>query len=131
MQPQAADLKRVDFIEDKIRREFAAMTVSLDDGVERFSNLLRRMALMTTRSSSFNRSRRRSHFYAAICLCAATKPPLRGSSSSLLMRWLTGIEAGQESDALLTSLDLALVSASLLTFPFPQLAPRWHLCSRS
>ncbi|MDF1755138.1 MAG: sulfatase-like hydrolase/transferase [Verrucomicrobiales bacterium] len=33
MQPQAADLKRVDSIEDKIRREFAAMTVSLDDGV--------------------------------------------------------------------------------------------------
>ncbi|MCH1409367.1 MAG: sulfatase-like hydrolase/transferase, partial [Verrucomicrobiales bacterium] len=33
MQPQAADLKRVEFIEDKIRREFAAMTTSLDDGV--------------------------------------------------------------------------------------------------
>ena len=35
MQPQAADLKRVDFIKEKIRREFAAMVVSLDDGVGR------------------------------------------------------------------------------------------------
>ncbi|MEM9017610.1 MAG: sulfatase-like hydrolase/transferase, partial [Verrucomicrobiota bacterium] len=35
MQPQASDLKRVETISDKIRREFAAMTTSLDDGVGR------------------------------------------------------------------------------------------------
>ena len=33
MQAQAKDLKRVAFFEDKIRREFAAMTVSLDEGI--------------------------------------------------------------------------------------------------
>jgi len=35
MQPQAAELKRVATIGDKVRREFAAMTVALDDGVGR------------------------------------------------------------------------------------------------
>ncbi len=40
MQPQAADLKRVDWIEDKVRREFAAMTVSLDDGVGKVMSVL-------------------------------------------------------------------------------------------
>ena len=40
MQAKAAALKRVEFIEDKIRREFAAMAVSLDDGVGRITRAL-------------------------------------------------------------------------------------------
>ena len=39
MQPKADAIQRVSFINDKIRREFAAMTVSLDDGVGRAPGL--------------------------------------------------------------------------------------------
>jgi len=109
MQPQAAELKRVDFIEDKIRREFAAMTVSLDDGIGRVLDCLEEHKLKENTLVIFLTDHGGDPTYGGSNL------PLRGDKATLfegglrvpcLMRWPAGIKGGQESSAVLTSLDL-------------------------
>lgn len=109
MQPQAAELKRVHFIEDKIRREFAAMTVSLDDGIGQVLDCLEENDLKENTLVIFLTDHGGDPTYGGSNL------PLRGDKATLfeggvrvpcLMRWPAGIEAGQESSALLSSLDL-------------------------
>ena len=109
MQPQAAELKRVHFIEDKIRREFAAMTVSLDDGIGQVLDCLEENDLKENTLVIFLTDHGGDPTYGGSNL------PLRGDKATLfeggvrvpcLMRWPAGIEAGKESSALLSSLDL-------------------------
>lgn len=109
MQPQAAELKRVDFIEDKIRREFAAMTVSLDDGVGRVLDKLKEQGLDKNTLVIFLTDHGGDPTYGGSNL------PLRGTKATLfeggikvpcLMRWPEQIEAGSINGDLLSSLDL-------------------------
>lgn len=109
MQPQAADLKRVDFIEDKIRREFAAMTVSLDDGVGRVLDSLASTGLEKDTLVIFLTDHGGDPTYGG------SNIPLRGTKATLfeggirvpcLMRWPGQIEPNSESDEVLWSLDL-------------------------
>lgn len=109
MQPQAAELKRVDFIEDKIRREFAAMTVSLDDGVGKVLAKLEQQGLDENTLVIFLTDHGGDPTYGGSNL------PLRGDKATLfeggikvpcLMRWPGQIEAGSSSSDLLSSLDL-------------------------
>ena len=122
MQPQAADLKRVEFIEDKIRREFAAMTVSLDDGVGKVLESLEANGLDENTLVIFLTDHGGDPTYGGSNL------PLRGDKATLfegglrvpcLMRWPAGIEADQESNALLTSLDLFPGFCQLADIPVP------------
>ncbi len=109
MQAQAADLKRVDFIEDKIRREFAAMTVNLDDGVGRVLKALEEKDLDKDTLVIFLTDHGGDPSYGG------SNTPLRGQKASLfeggirvpcMMRWPGKIEAGRKSDALAWSPDL-------------------------
>ncbi len=109
MQPQAADLKRVSSIEDKIRREFAAMTVSLDDGVGKVLAALDANGFRENTLVIFLTDHGGDPTYGGSNL------PLRGDKATLfegglrvpcLMRWPGVIEAGSRSDDLLWSLDL-------------------------
>jgi len=109
MQPQAADLKRVGFIEDKIRREFAAMTVSLDDGVGRVLDALASNGLERDTLVVFLTDHGGDPTYGG------SNIPLRGSKATLfeggirvpcLMRWPGKIEPNSESADVLWSLDL-------------------------
>ena len=109
MQPQAADLKRVDFIEDKIRREFAAMTTSLDDGVGKVLDALDKNRLTKNTLVIFLTDHGGDPTYGG------SNKPLRGDKATLfegglrvpcMMRWPGVFEAGRESDAPLISLDL-------------------------
>ncbi len=109
MQPQAAELKRVDFIEDKIRREFAAMTVSLDDGIGEVLNCLEEQGLEENTWVIFLTDHGGDPTYGGSNL------PLRGDKATLfeggikvpcLMRWPARIKPGTSSDAVLSSLDL-------------------------
>ena len=109
MQPQAAELKRVASIEDKIRREFAAMTVSLDDGVGKVLAALEEYELENDTLVIFLTDHGGDPTYGGSNL------PLRGNKATLfeggirvpcVMRWPGKIEAGQKSDSQLWSLDL-------------------------
>jgi len=109
MQPQAAELKRVDFIEDKIRREFAAMVVSLDDGVGKVLDALEEQGLAEDTLVIFLTDHGGDPTYGGSNL------PLRGDKATLfeggikvpcLMRWPDQIEAGTTNSDLLSSLDL-------------------------
>lgn len=109
MQPQAAELKRVDFIEDKIRREFAAMTVSLDDGVGEVLKCLREQGLEENTWVIFLTDHGGDPTYGGSNL------PLRGDKATLfeggikvpcLMKWPGRIKPGTASDDPLISLDL-------------------------
>ncbi|MEM1441528.1 MAG: sulfatase-like hydrolase/transferase [Verrucomicrobiota bacterium] len=109
MQPQAAELKRVDFIEDKIRREFAAMTVSLDDGVGRVLDSLEELGLEENTWVIFLTDHGGDPTYGGSNL------PLRGDKATLfeggiqvpcLMRWPATFDPGTVSDEMLWSLDL-------------------------
>lgn len=109
MQPQAADLKRVEFIEDKIRREFAAMTTSLDDGVGKVLDALDKNRLTKNTLVIFLTDHGGDPTYGG------SNKPLRGDKATLfegglrvpcMMRWPGVLEAGRESDAPLISLDL-------------------------
>ncbi|MEM6278514.1 MAG: sulfatase-like hydrolase/transferase [Verrucomicrobiota bacterium] len=109
MQPQAAELKRVDFIEDKIRREFAAMTLSLDDGVGRVLESLSELDLEEDTWVIFLTDHGGDPTYGGSNL------PLRGDKATLfeggirvpcLMRWPGRFSPGTVSDEVVWSLDL-------------------------
>ena len=109
MQPQAAELKRVEFIEDKIRREFAAMTVSLDDGVGKVLEALESNQLERDTLVLFLTDHGGDPTYGG------SNTPLRGQKATLfeggikvpcLMRWPGKIKPGSESDEVLWALDL-------------------------
>ncbi len=109
MQPQAAELKRVDFIEDKIRREFAAMTVSLDDGVGKVLDALDSHRLDQDTLVIFLTDHGGDPTYGG------SNIPLRGQKATLfeggirvpcLMRWPGKIDPESVSDEVSWSLDL-------------------------
>lgn len=109
MQPQAADLKRVASIDDKIRREFAAMVVSLDDGVGRVLEALDECGLAKDTLVIFLTDHGGDPVYGG------SNAPLRGDKATLfeggirvpcLMRWPGKIEAGSTNESLAWSLDL-------------------------
>ncbi len=109
MQPQAQDLKRVSFIEDKVRREFAAMAVSLDDGVGRVMDALESNGLEENTLVVFLTDHGGDPVYGG------NNEPYRGDKATLfegglrvpcIMRWPGKIAAGARNDALCSSLDL-------------------------
>ncbi len=109
MQPKADAIKRVSSIDDKIRREFAAMTVSLDDGVGRVLGALKRLDLERDTLVIFLTDHGGDPTYGGSNL------PLRGDKATLfeggikvpcIMRWPGRIKPGAQSNALLCSLDL-------------------------
>ncbi len=109
MQAQAKDLQRVEFIEDKIRREFAAMVVSLDDGIGKMMQSLDEYGLTDNTLLIFLTDHGGDPIYGG------SNKPLRGDKATLfdgglkvpcVMRWPQKIKAGSESDAVLSSLDL-------------------------
>jgi len=109
MQPRADDIKRVSFIPDKIRREFAAMTVALDDGIGRVLGALKRLDLERDTLVVFLTDHGGDPTYGG------SNRPLRGDKATLfeggikvpcIMRWPGKIKAGSESESLLWSIDL-------------------------
>ncbi|MEM8955944.1 MAG: sulfatase-like hydrolase/transferase, partial [Verrucomicrobiota bacterium] len=109
MQPQAADLKRVDFIQDKVRREFAAMVVSLDDGVGQILDTLDETGLAENTLVIFMTDHGGDPRYGG------SNRPYRGDKATLfeggihvpcLMRWPGKIEPGSTTNALTWALDI-------------------------
>lgn len=109
MQAQAKDLQRVASIEDKIRREFAAMVVSLDDGVGRITTALDELGLAGNTLLIFLTDHGGDPVYGG------SNKPLRGDKATLfegglkvpcVMRWPGKITVNSTSDAVLSSLDL-------------------------
>ncbi len=116
MQPQAEDLRRVSGIEDKVRREFAAMTVSLDDGVGKVIEALDANGLSEDTLVIFLTDHGGDPVYGGNNL------PYRGDKATLfegglrvpcIMRWPGKIEAGNASDIVCSSLDLFPTFCSL------------------
>ena len=116
MQPQAEDLRRVSVIEDKVRREFAAMTVSLDDGVGKVIEALDANGLSEDTLVIFLTDHGGDPVYGGNNL------PYRGDKATLfegglrvpcIMRWPGKIEAGNASDVVCSSLDLFPTFCSL------------------
>jgi len=110
MQPQASDLKRTGDISDKVRREFAAMVVSLDDGVGRVMKTLETTGLANDTLVIFLTDHGGDPVYGG------NNEPLRGKKATLydggikvpcLMRWPGKIQPGRVSDAVTSSLDLS------------------------
>jgi len=121
MQPQAADLQRVDFIEDKVRREFAAMTVSLDDGVGKVLEALEANELEEDTLVIFLTDHGGDPVYGG------SNAPYRGNKATLfeggirvpcIMRWPGKIKAGTVNDALCSSLDLFPTFCELAGVPY-------------
>ncbi len=109
MQAQAADLKRVASIEDKVRREFAAMTVSLDDAVGRVLETLDRTGLAENTLVIFLTDHGGDPVYGG------SNTPLRGDKATLfegglrvpcLMRWPGKIAPGSVIDSPAWAIDL-------------------------
>ncbi|MCA9058725.1 MAG: sulfatase-like hydrolase/transferase, partial [Planctomycetaceae bacterium] len=109
MQAQAAELKRVEFIEEKVRREFAAMVVSLDDGIGRILQTLDELKLADNTVVIFLTDHGGDPVYGG------NNRPWRGDKATLfdgglrvpcLMRWAGHWPAGTVSTELTTSLDL-------------------------
>ncbi len=109
MQPQANDLLRVDGIDDKIRREFAAMTVSLDDGVGKVLKTLQENGLEKETLVVFLTDHGGDPVYGG------SNRPFRGDKATLfegglrvpaIFRWPGKIKVGSTTDEVITSLDL-------------------------
>ena len=109
MQAQGKDLQRVSTIEDKIRREFAAMVVSLDDGVGQIMSALSEYELADDTLLIFLTDHGGDPTYGG------SNKPLRGDKATLfegglkvpcVMRWPGKIQAGAVSNAVVSSLDL-------------------------
>lgn len=109
MQAQAGDLQRVSSIDDKIRREFAAMVVSLDDGVGRVMSALDKFGHTENTLLIFLTDHGGDPVYGG------SNAPLRGTKATLfeggikvpcVMRWPNKITPGTVSEAVLSSLDL-------------------------
>ena len=109
MQPQAAELKRVATIEDKVRREFAAMTVSLDDGVGRVLETIDQTGMAEDTLVIFMTDHGGDPVYGGSNL------PFRGSKATLfeggirvpcLMRWPNQILAGSQTSEVTSALDI-------------------------
>lgn len=116
MQAQAADLKRVASIEDKVRREFAAMTVNLDDGVGQVLETLDQTGLADNTLVIFLTDHGGDPVYGGSNL------PLRGTKATLfegglrvpcVMRWPGQIQPGTVIDQPVGSLDLFPTFCSL------------------
>ncbi len=110
MQAKAADLKRMAHIEDKVRREFAAMVVSLDDGIGKVLRALEENGQAKDTLVIFLTDHGGDPVYGGSNL------PLRGDKATLfeggirvpcLMRWPGGaIRPGSISETPASSLDL-------------------------
>lgn len=116
MQPQAADLKRVESIDDKIRREFAAMTVNLDDGVGRVIDAVDEAGIAEDTLLIFLTDHGGDPVYGGSNL------PLRGTKAELfeggikvpcLMRWPNKIKPGSKISSPASALDLFPTFAGL------------------
>lgn len=110
MQPQASDLQRTGDISDKIRREFAAMVISLDDGVGKVMETLEATGLENDTLVIFLTDHGGDPVYGG------NNEPLRGTKATLfeggikvpcLLRWPGKIQAGRVSDAVASTLDLS------------------------
>lgn len=109
MQAQADDLQRVSFIKDKIRREFAAMVVALDDGVGQITKALDEQGLAENTLLIFLTDHGGDPVYGG------SNAPLRGNKATLfegglkvpcVMRWPEKIKAGTVDSSVRSSLDL-------------------------
>ena len=109
MQPQADDLKRVAFIDDKIRREFGAMTVNLDDGVGRVLQTLDDTGLAGNTLVIFLTDHGGDPTYGG------SNRPWRGNKAELfegglrvpcVMRWPGRLKAGRTIDSPCWAIDL-------------------------
>ncbi len=116
MQAQGKDLQRVDFIEDKIRREFAAMVVSLDDGVGRITQALDEHGMAENTLLIFLTDHGGDPVYGG------SNKPLRGNKATLfegglkvpcVMRLPGKIKPGTTSSSVVSSLDLFPTFAGL------------------
>ena len=110
MQPDTATIKRAGEIgfDDKVRREFAAMTISLDDGVGHVLDALESTGLAETTLVIFQTDHGGDPTYGGSNL------PLRGEKATLfeggirvpcIARWPGKIEAGSVSDSAAGALD--------------------------
>jgi arylsulfatase A-like enzyme len=109
MQARAADLKRASGIDDKVRREFAAMVIALDDGVGRVMDALAKRGLDRDTLLVFLTDHGGDPVYGG------SNHPLRGNKATLfdgglkvpcVMRWPGQIQPGSVSDSLVWSIDL-------------------------
>jgi len=109
MQARGSDLKRVGKIKDKVRREFAAMTVALDDGIGRVMTCLKNNGLDQNTLVIFMTDHGGSYVYGG------SNQPFRGAKASLfeggirvpcIMRWPGMIPAATETNEVTWALDL-------------------------
>ena len=130
MQAQAADLKRVSLIKDKVRREFAAMTVNLDDGIGRILEKLKSTGLEKDTLVIFLTDHGGTPVYGGSNL------PLRGDKATLfdggikvpcIFRWPGTIPANTTTDALTWAIDLAPTFCRLAKTRPPVGAEGWPL----
>jgi arylsulfatase A-like enzyme len=120
MQARAADLKRATGIDDKVRREFAAMVMALDDGVGRVLEALEKNDLDRDTLVIFLTDHGGDPVYGG------SNHPFRGDKATLfegglrvpcLMRWPDRIAAGSRSDSLVWSIDLFPTLCALAKVP--------------
>ena len=109
MQPQAKELRRVAEIKDKVRREFAAMTVALDDGVGRVLKALDDAGLARNTLVIFMSDHGGDPVYGG------SNHPLRGGKATLfdgglrvpcLMRWPGKVKPGTTTREVCSALDI-------------------------
>lgn len=116
LQPHPKDLARVAFIEDPTRRKFAAMVVSLDDGVGRVLASLKKNGLEENTLVIFMTDHGGDPNYGG------SNAPLRGDKATLfdggvrvpcLMRWPARIKAGSSCSEVAWALDILPTFAAL------------------
>lgn len=109
MQPRGAELKRVSKIKDKVRREFAAMTVALDDGIGRVMATLKNNGLAENTLVIFMTDHGGTYVYGG------SNEPYRGAKATLfeggirvpcIMRWPGKIKSDTETSEVTWALDL-------------------------